>query len=39
MKNKSQKNKILKDKVFILIREYHLTRKDQFHHSQKETYL
>ena len=37
--NESQKNKILKDKVFILITEYHLTRKDQFHHPQKETHI
>ena len=35
----SQKNKILKDTVFILITENHLTQKDQFHHLQKETHL
>ena len=32
-------NKILKDKVFILITGYHLIRRDQFHHPQKETHM
>ena len=32
-------NIYMKDKVFILITEYHLTQKDQFHHPQKETHI
>ena len=35
--NAEKKN--LKDKVFNLITEYHLTQKDQFHHPQKETHM
>ena len=31
-------NKILKDKVYTLITENHLTQKDQFLHLQKETH-
>ena len=38
-KNKLQKNKISKDKIYISIIESHLTQKDQFHHPQKETHI
>ena len=33
-----QKNKILKDKVYISITEHRLKQKDQFHHPQKKTH-
>ena len=39
IKSKLQKNKILKDKVYISTTEFHLTQKDQYHHSQKETHI
>ena len=29
---------VILTKIFILITEYHLTQKDQFHHLQKETH-
>ena len=32
----AKKNKILKDTVYILILESHLTQKDRFHHTQNE---
>ena len=38
-KNKSQKNKILKDKVYTSITEFHLIQKDQYHHLQKKTHI
>ena len=31
--------KILKDKVYISITEFHLIQKDQYHHLQKETHI
>ena len=33
----NQKNKILKDKVYILTTVFHSIQKDQFHHPLKET--
>ena len=38
IKNKLQKKKTLKDKIYISIIESHLTQNDQFHHPQKETH-
>ena len=35
----AEKNKILKDKVYILITEFHSTQKDQYHRPQKETHI
>ena len=37
-KNKLQKNKVLKDKVYISITDFHSIQKDQYHHPQKETH-
>ena len=36
IKNNQQQNKILKDKVYISIIEFHSTQKDQFHHPPEE---
>ena len=39
IKNQLQKNKILKDKVYIPIKEFHTTPKNQYLHPQKESHL
>ena len=35
----AKKNKILKDKVYISITEFHSIQKDQNHHPQKEIHI
>ena len=34
-----QKKQDFKDRNYILIKESHLTQKDQFHHLQKKTHI
>ena len=36
---KYQKNKTLKDKVYILTSESNLIQQDQYHHPQKEAHI
>ena len=38
-KNKLQKNKIVKDKVYTSIKKIHSIQKDQYHYPQRETHI